>query len=64
MILISSGIMTLALMTRDKQEALPGILKTTSRFMHSTVLDNEDQTVDIEGQIIAEELENNEEKQE
>tara|TARA_B110000483_G_C18002173_1_gene467724 strand:- start:143 stop:337 length:195 start_codon:yes stop_codon:yes gene_type:complete len=64
MILISSGIMTLALMTRDKQEALPGILKTTSRFMHSTELDNEDQTVDIEGQIIAEELENNEEKQE
>ena len=32
--------------------------------MHSTELDNEDQTVDIEGQIIAEELENNEEKQE
>lgn len=33
MILVSSGIMTLALLTRDKEENLPGILKATSRFM-------------------------------
>lgn len=38
MILISSGIMTLALLTRDKQESLPGILKTTSRFIASSDL--------------------------
>ena len=66
MILISSGIMTLALMTRDKQEALPGILKTTSRFMHADEIDHKDNTVDVEGHIIAEELdqesENNEDK--
>jgi len=66
MILISSGIMTLALMTRDKQEALPGILKTTSRFMHADEIDHKDNIIDIEGQIIAEELdqesENNEDK--
>ena len=53
-------------MTRDKQEALPGILKTTSRFMHADEIDHKDNTVDVEGHIIAEELdqesENNEDK--
>ena len=66
MILISSGVMTLALMTRDKQESLPGILKTTSRFMHADEIDHKDNTIDLEGHIIAEELgqesENNEDK--
>lgn len=33
MILISSGVMTLALLNRDKQDALPGILKVTSRLI-------------------------------
>lgn len=64
MILISSGIMTLALMTRDKQESLPGILKTTSRFMHATQAEKEGQMTDIEEEIIADELERTSEKTE
>ncbi|UTW63884.1 cation:proton antiporter [bacterium SCSIO 12741] len=32
-ILLSSGIMTLALITREKEEKLPGILKATSRML-------------------------------
>lgn len=52
MILISSGIMTLALMTKDKQEALPGILKSTSKFMHSDAVDQENIQSDVDNHII------------
>ncbi len=60
MILISSGIMTLALLTRDKEENLPGILKATSRFMKDSQEFKVAHPVDIESKIVAHELEQDE----